>query len=240
MPSTTIAGSASRIIANDKKADSWTFQAGIFNEPINNATFTRTGWQASVRGVYSPTLGSTRLHLGANFQHRENSREALGAEYRSRPLTQLTDQRFIDTGKIAARATSRGRRSRCDHKSFHFAGEAQKVWVERLQRRLKSRPSTPRRNQRHAARHGLQRQSELLGGYAEVGYLLHRRNPRLQGRQVRPHQGPASVQRRRLGRTSAQRPRRLCRASRSRRQQLDLGLGSVLRERRKANRLQGA
>ena len=43
--------------ANDKKADSWTFQAGIFNEPINDGNFTRTGWQASVRGVYSPMLG---------------------------------------------------------------------------------------------------------------------------------------------------------------------------------------
>ena len=28
----------------------------------------------------SPMLGSTRLHLGANFQHRENNREALGAQ----------------------------------------------------------------------------------------------------------------------------------------------------------------
>ena len=45
-------------LANDKKNDSWTFQAGLFNEPINNTSFTRTGWQASVRGVYSPTFGA--------------------------------------------------------------------------------------------------------------------------------------------------------------------------------------
>ena len=43
--------------ANDRKLDRWTFQAGIFNEPINNGDFTRTGWQASARGVFSPTVG---------------------------------------------------------------------------------------------------------------------------------------------------------------------------------------
>ena len=33
----------------------------------------------SLRGIYSPTLGTTRLHLGANFQHRVNKQEALGS-----------------------------------------------------------------------------------------------------------------------------------------------------------------
>jgi len=118
------------ILANDKKADSWVLQAGIFNEPINNGNFTHTGWQASVRGVYSPMLGSTRLHLGASFQHRENTREALGANYQTRPLTQLTDQRFISTGNIAGKSDNiAGIEVGAIMKSFHFAGEAQKVWV---------------------------------------------------------------------------------------------------------------
>jgi phosphate-selective porin OprO/OprP len=118
------------ILANDKKADSWVFQAGVFSEPLNNGNFTRTGWQASVRGVYSPMLGSTRLHVGANFQHRQNTREALGANYQTRPLTQLTDQRFISTGNIAGKSDSIvGVELAAIMKSFHFAGEAQKVWV---------------------------------------------------------------------------------------------------------------
>jgi phosphate-selective porin OprO and OprP len=117
-------------LANDKKADSWTFQAGIFNEPINDGGFQRTGWQASARGVYSPTLGDTRLHIGANFQHRQNRREALGQQYRSRPLTQLTDQRFIDTQTIASKGDDvAGIELAAIHKGLHFAGEAQKVWV---------------------------------------------------------------------------------------------------------------
>ena len=116
--------------ANDKKNDSWIFQAGIFNEPINNANFTHTGWQASLRGVYSPTLGSTRLHIGANFQHRQNTREALGQQYRARPFTQITDQRFVDTGTIASKGDdTAGIELAAIHKSLHFSGEVQKVWV---------------------------------------------------------------------------------------------------------------
>jgi phosphate-selective porin OprO/OprP len=116
--------------ANDKKNDSWIFQAGIFNEPINNANFTHTGWQASLRGVYSPMLGSTRLHIGANFQHRQNTREALGATYQARPFTQITDQRFVSTGTIASKGDdAAGIELAAIHKSFHFAGEVQKLWV---------------------------------------------------------------------------------------------------------------
>jgi phosphate-selective porin OprO and OprP len=117
-------------ILSDKKTDSYILQAGLFNQPINDASFTRSGWQASVRGVYSPMLGSTRLHLGANFQHRMNNRESQAAQYRTRPLTQITDQRFVDTGAIAARGDDvAGLEFGAIMKSFHVAGEAQKVWV---------------------------------------------------------------------------------------------------------------
>jgi phosphate-selective porin OprO/OprP len=116
--------------ANDKKTDSWIIQAGLFNEPINNGNFTHTGWQASLRGVYSPLLGSTRLHLGANFQHRVNTKELLVQQYRARPLNQLTDQRFIDTGNIASAGDDvAGVELAAIHKGVHVAAEAQKIWV---------------------------------------------------------------------------------------------------------------
>src|SRR4029453_1137799 len=60
---------------SDKKTDSYLVQAGIFSTQINDANFNRTGWQASLRGIYSPTLGSTRLHVGANLQYRTNNKE---------------------------------------------------------------------------------------------------------------------------------------------------------------------
>jgi len=124
---------------SDKKTDSYLIQAGLFATPIDDISvsgssiansFTRTGWQASLRGVYSPMLGTTRLHLGANFQHRDNNREGQQAQYRTRPLTQITDQRFIDTGNIAAAGDDVvGIELAAIHKGVHVAAEAQKIWV---------------------------------------------------------------------------------------------------------------
>ena len=110
-------------------------------------------------------LGSTRLHLGANFQHRENSREALGANYQTRPMTQLTDQRFISTGNIAGKSDNiAGVEVGAIMKSFHFAGEAQKVWVNAYTPAEIAALNAETGHQRYAARHWLQRQSELLVG----------------------------------------------------------------------------
>jgi len=118
------------IVANDKVADRWTAQAGIFSEEMNNGDFNRTGWDFAARGVFSPTLGTTRLHLGVNFEHRVNKKEAEGRQYRARPMTQLTDQRFIDTGNLAAKGDDiLGFEAAAIFKQFHVAAEAQKVWV---------------------------------------------------------------------------------------------------------------
>ena len=112
-------------------ADRYSITAGVWNQPINDTSFTRTGWQASVRGVFSPTFGSTRLHLGANYQHRVNQKDIQNVQYRSRPFTQITDQRFVDTGVIASKGDDIvGVELGAIHGPFHFAGEAQKVWVD--------------------------------------------------------------------------------------------------------------
>ncbi|HEX8667993.1 MAG TPA: porin, partial [Allosphingosinicella sp.] len=114
----------------DPAADRYTLTAGIFSQEINNQSFNRTGWQASVRGTYSPMLGDTRLHLGANFQHRVTQRDAQNVQYRSRPFTQITDQRFVDTGAIAAGGDDIvGLEFGAIMKSFHVAAEAQQLWV---------------------------------------------------------------------------------------------------------------
>jgi phosphate-selective porin OprO/OprP len=84
----------------------------------------------AARAAFSPTLGSTRVHLGANFEHRVNKQEALGRNYQSRPMTQLTDQRFISTGNLASKGDDiAGVEVAAVMKRFHFAAEAQKVWV---------------------------------------------------------------------------------------------------------------
>jgi phosphate-selective porin OprO and OprP len=161
---------------NDKQTDSWIIQAGLFNEPINNGNFTHTGWQASLRGVYSPMLGTTRLHVGANFQHRVNTREALVQQYRARPLNQLTDQRFIDTGNIASDGDDvAGLEFAAIHKGLHFAAEAQKVWVRKAYSAAEAAGVNGDSQDNDVIPAGsvlLNGNPSFSGGYAEVGYYL--------------------------------------------------------------------
>lgn len=162
------------LVANDKKADQWVFQAGIFSEEMNANDFNRTGWDAAVRGVYSPTLGNIRLHLGANYEHRVNKKEAQSRNYQSRPMTQLTDQRFISTGALSAKGDDiAGVEVAAIMKQFHFAAEAQKVWVNGTytpteQTALLADPTTNTTPNGTA----LSGDPSFWGGYAEVGFYL--------------------------------------------------------------------
>ena len=162
--------------ANDKKNDSWILQAGLFNEPINNGNFTHTGWQASLRGVYSPTLGATRLHVGANFQHRVNTKEALVQTYQSRPLTHLTDQRFISTGAIASQGDDvAGLELAAIHKSVHFAAEGQKVWVHKAYNAAEAAAINAVADNNDTIPAGsvlLNGNPSFWGGYAELGFFV--------------------------------------------------------------------
>ena len=159
---------------SDKATDSYLIQAGIFSTPINDATFTRTGWQASLRALYTPTLGSTRLHVGANFQYRDNNRESMGQQYRTRPLTQITDQRFVDTGNLASKGDMTvGVELAAIHKSLHMAAEAQKVWVRDAfsPAELAATNADPDDND-VAAGTALNGDPSFWGGYFELGYFL--------------------------------------------------------------------
>jgi len=161
---------------SDKKTDSYLVQAGIFSTPINDGSFTRTGWQASLRGVYSPTLGSTRLHIGANFQHRVNVQEAQAQQYRTRPLTQITDQRFIDTGNIASKGDDIvGVEFGAVRKGLHVAAEAQKVWVRNAFSQAQINAIIADQGDNDAFPTGavaLNGDPSFFGGYFELGYFL--------------------------------------------------------------------
>lgn len=153
----------------DREDDSYLFQAGLFSQPINDASFNRTGWQAAARGVYSPRLsGKTRLHLGASFQYRVNQRDSQNAQYRSRPLTQTTDQRFVDTGRIASDGDDiLGVELGLVHKSLHIAAEGQKLWVRGHRPGRRFGPND-------GAGGGLFYDGDpgFTGGYLELGYYL--------------------------------------------------------------------
>ena len=154
---------------SDKKTDSWIFQAGLFNQPINDATnFNRTGYELAVRGVYSPMLGNTRLHVGASYHYRANNRDSQQDRLRARPLTQITDQRFIDTGAIASDHDQyAGLELAAVRKGIHFAAEAQKIWVNAYAPGTTFGP-----NNGTGGGTFYNGNPSFWGGYAELGYYF--------------------------------------------------------------------
>ncbi|MFL6747205.1 MAG: porin [Sphingomicrobium sp.] len=162
------------LLANDKATDKWLAQAGIFSEEMNNGDFNRTGWAFAARGVFSPTLGTTRLHLGANFEHRVNKKEAMGKNYQARPTTQLTDQRFISTGNLAAKGDDiLGFEAAAIFKQFHFAAEAQKLWVrDALSVAEIADINSDLGSNVIPTGSALNGNPSFFGGYAELGYYL--------------------------------------------------------------------
>ncbi len=97
----------------------------------NNGLFDRTGYEGAVRVVYSPVIMGGQAHLGANFQYREFATDARGFQYRARPFTQTTDQRFVTTGNIAAKDDQiYGLEAMYIHGPLHVAGEGQYIHMD--------------------------------------------------------------------------------------------------------------
>ena len=67
-----------------------------------------------------------QAHLGASFQYREFATDARGIQYRVRPFSFTTDQRFVGTGNIASRGDEIvGLEAMYIHGPIHIAGEGQ-------------------------------------------------------------------------------------------------------------------
>ncbi|MCL6741684.1 porin [Sphingomonas sp. RB56-2] len=161
------------LVANDKTSDKWVAQAGIFSEEMNNADVPRTGWAFAARGVFSPTLGEVKLHLGANYEHRVNRKEAMGRQYRARPMTQITDVRFIDTTTLASKGDDIfGLEAAAIFKQFHFAAEAQKVWVRGIDAAEAGDINGDPESNETTTGALLNGDPSFWGGYAEVGFYL--------------------------------------------------------------------
>nr|WP_294851037.1 porin [uncultured Sphingomonas sp.] len=152
----------------DKKADRYTLAAGIFSQPINDGSFNRTGWEVGARGTFTPKIADGFLHLGASAHYRKNNRDSQGAQYRSRPLTQVTDQRFVDTGTIASDGdVAAGVELGGVFKSLHFAAEGQKLWVRGYKPTdVLTEPNDAIAGTRYSG------DPSFAGGYAEVGFYL--------------------------------------------------------------------
>ena len=116
------------------------FNAGLFAAHSIDSRLDNEGWIGAARAVYAPLWGGNQMHFGANFQHREfqsnnngTTAESSGqpstnrlARYRARPFSQLTDQRFVDTGNFAAKRDDIfGLEFGAIFKSLHIAAEGQ-------------------------------------------------------------------------------------------------------------------
>ncbi len=174
-------------VAWHNEDDTLRLETGLFAGHGIDASIDNNGWIAASRGVYSPKLAGGQLHLALNYQYRDFASNNKGvanpttgspsqnqlARYRARPLSQLTDVRFVDTGSFAAKSDQIiGAEFAGVFKSIYFASEVQ--WL---------------RAQGYAAgdiASGLDvfagtggnigvvptGNPDLFGGYAELGYFI--------------------------------------------------------------------
>jgi phosphate-selective porin OprO/OprP len=121
-------------------ANDFRINAGLWAGHSIDASLDDDSWIGAARAVYSPLMGGNQLHFGVNYQHREfqsnngaTASTSAGrastnqiARYRARPFTQLTDQRFVDTGNYAAKSDDIiGLEVAGIFKSLHIAAEGQ-------------------------------------------------------------------------------------------------------------------
>ena len=100
--------------------------AGVFGNAIGNANYDNNDYEVAGRVLYAPQGLGGQLHFAVNAQYRHFKPSSFGQQYRARPFTQTTDQRFIDSGTLAAKSdTIYGVEAMGIFGPFHVAGEAQ-------------------------------------------------------------------------------------------------------------------
>ncbi len=165
--------------------------AGLWAAHSIDSSLDNDGWIGAARAVYAPLMDGNQLHFGINYQHREfqsnagSSAPTAGsgqpsngqlARYRARPFTQLTDQRFVDTGNFAAKSDDIiGLEAAGIFKSLHIAAEGQylkanayepfdSIEVDEADDTLDLFPA--------ATQYVADGDPSFWGGYIEAGYFL--------------------------------------------------------------------
>ena len=124
-------------------------QAGLFTDNVDDLS--NKNWGADARVVVNPDIGSAKLHLGTSV-HYADLEAGSTVRYRQRPLVHFTDERFINTGTLAAQSElGFGLESALISGPFHAAAEA--FWQQVNMPVGMADPT-------------------FFGGYAEVGYFL--------------------------------------------------------------------
>ena len=164
--------------------------AGAFANQINNANFDNNDWELAGRILYAPQMFGGQLHFAVNGEYRRFRTTSLGIQYRARPFTQVTDQRFVDAGAIAAKGDFVvGLEALGIFGPLHAQGEAEVRQDRRLSPRCLDRQRRDRFG-RSVERHVARQQSIVLQRLRRSRLLADRRDARLPQRQDRPHQDP--------------------------------------------------
>ncbi len=174
-------GAAAALLGKD---DSYRIEAGLFTAHSIDASFDNDGWIGAARGVYAPKIGSGRLHLAVNYQHRDFQKNNGGvasvslnapsinqiARYRARPFLQTTDVRFVDTGSFAAKGDDiLGLELAAIFPKIYVASEAQWANVRTY------RPgdvATGLDAFASASQVAPRQDPGFFGGYVDIGYFL--------------------------------------------------------------------
>ena len=169
------------------KAGDLRLNAGVFAAHSIDSSLDNDGWIGAFRGTYSPLMGANQLHFGLNYQHREfqtNNGATVAAStgqpstnqlarYRARPFTQLTDQRFVDTGNFAAKSDDIiGLEAAGIFKSLHIAAEGQYVKTNAYNKFNKISGSDPLDLFPAATQYVSNGDPSFWGGYFEAGYFI--------------------------------------------------------------------
>lgn len=130
-------------VAVHNKNNDFVAEFGLFSGHAIDNTLDNDGWIGAARVFYAPKIGDAQLHLGATYQYRDFSSNNAGvasaslltpsvnqlARYRARPVSQLTDIRFVDTGSFAAKSDQiLGFEAAMIFPKFYINGEAQ--WLK--------------------------------------------------------------------------------------------------------------
>jgi phosphate-selective porin OprO/OprP len=174
------------------KAGDLRVNAGLFAAHSIDSSLDNDGWIGAARAVYSPMSGANQLHFGVNYQHREfqsNNGATVAssagqpstnqlARYRARPFTQLTDQRFVDTGNFAAKSDDIiGLEAAGIFKSLHLAAEGQYLRARGYDAFDRIIPSASEPTDvlnlfPTATQYVASGNPSFWGGYVEAGYFL--------------------------------------------------------------------
>lgn len=145
-------GRRTGISAGYTKGD-WAINGGVFTDPLIQLNDVQSNSvSADFRGVWSPSLGKAKLHLGAAYHWRDLSDFGnVTTRYRQRPFVRITDTRYIGTPALnVAKEQRYGLEAAAVLGRIHGAAEVH--WL-------------------NASRPGLA-DPTFFGGYAEAGFFL--------------------------------------------------------------------